>query len=413
MKSERRFQSLLPLLIVAGLSSYQLILCYVHTHIMGMNNGFVAAAEGSILLLATLLVAMKKPLTDYALPAIVLAYFIFLFAIRGGEIDPQGIRNLFVAYIIFSLGRLVPFRDVIVIIYAVIAVAFIFAIYEYFFVDQYLTTFNVLQYYAARGLVSDEQLGYLNTNLYTSGMRPSGRTILPFLGDQRVSSIFLEPVSMGNFAAILCMWALSYDYKDWRKSIGFYIAGAFFIIASDSRFASMLIIMLIGIRLVPFLQNRIFLYLLPVIVIAGQAYFASLILADWRMDDLLGRLTKSGNVLLDIHLSEIFGIGAVDELYDMGIPYSLVVFGAPLCILLWTVLVFLRFTSPQGRRMRAMLAIYCIGLLLISGTSFYSSKTAGLLWIMLGCLYQSDRTKKEDASIPAVIGGAEPATQNV
>jgi putative polymerase len=43
-------------------------------------------------------------------------------------------------------------------------------------------------------------------------MRPEGfnggRNLLPFLGNHRVSSIFLEPASAGNFGIIVFMWAL-------------------------------------------------------------------------------------------------------------------------------------------------------------------------------------------------------------
>jgi putative polymerase len=398
MTEKVRFRSYIALFAVLGLSSYHLFLCYVHTHFFAVNNGIVGATEGLILIIATLKIIRNKPLTDYAVPAFVIAYFIIMLAVRD-EIDPQGIRNLYIIYVMFCLGRTVPLRDMTIITWLVILLALVFSIFEYFFIDLYLQTFNILQYYAARGLVSDEQLGYLNTNLYTSGMRVSGRTILPFLGDQRVSSIFLEPVSMGNFSAVISMWALSYNFPDWKKSLGFYIAGAFFIIASDSRFASMLIGILFLIRFAPLLQKSLTLYLMPIITVAAQAYFASLMLVDSQFDDLPGRLAKSGNVLLDITLPEVFGIGSVDELYDMGIPYSLVVFGAPLCLFLWFKLVFLKFANSQGQRFKAMLAVYCLGLLLISGTSFYSAKTAGLLWLMMGTLYEYKRVKVSTTEI--------------
>ena len=52
--------------------------------------------------------------------------------------------------------------------------------------------------------------------LFISGMRYEGRTLLPFLGEHRVSSIFLEPVSVGNFGAICFAWV---TLRHWRRPL--------------------------------------------------------------------------------------------------------------------------------------------------------------------------------------------------
>lgn len=398
-------------LIVTGLASYQLALCYLNTHGMGVTNSLLAIAEGGLLMLAIATVIRHMNFSSFAFPALIIAYFILLWLVRGA-VDPQGLRNVLIIYVMFSLGVLLAdIGKASLLAWMISLVVLFFACFEFFYTQQYLTWFDILHYYSARGMVTEEQLGYLNTNLFISGMRPGGRTLLPSLGDQRVSSLFLEPVSMGNFATILCMWALSYNFKEWKKSFGIFALGCVFIIASDSRFASLMVFLLMGVRLLPVLQLPFLLYLLPVLCIAGQAYFASLHIADSRMDDLPGRLAKAGEALHEMSIENIFGNGNIDELYDMGIPYSLVVFGAILCVLLWTRLVTLKFPTTQGHRLRAMVCYYCLGLLMISGASFYSSKTAGLLWVLMGVLYvQNEKEKSNSTPDSDVVQNEQTAT---
>lgn len=375
-----------PLLVILGLMGYQLALCYANTHGFPINNTIVAAAESAFLALAALSVAKKIDVAVLAAPMLVLAYFIILWLVRG-EVEPQGVRNLAIIFIMYQLGRQTPDPNAtnrVMLIAS--AVVLVFGVWEYAFINSYLSLFDIKSYYTARGMVTQEQLSYLNSNLFISGLRPSGRSILPFLGDQRVSSVFLEPVSMGNYAVIVAMWALSFDADKWKQSLPHFLFAAIFIVAADSRFASLIILLLVIVRAAPTLQKTFWLYPLPVVVTAGLAYFAHLHLVDWQMDDLAGRLAKTGMALLDMPLSVLMGIECRDEYFDMGIPFALSIFGIFACVLLWSALLKLHFRTHQGKRFRATLPIYCLGLLTISGTSFFSAKTAGLLWFALGSL---------------------------
>ena len=87
-----------------------------------------------------------------------------------------------------------------------------FALFEYFFLDTYLKVFSITDYYVARGTLdaADPSLQWAN-GLMMSGMRPpdQGRELLPFLGDHRVSSLFLEPIGLGNFGCLVVFWAIA------------------------------------------------------------------------------------------------------------------------------------------------------------------------------------------------------------
>ena len=86
--------------------------------------------------------------------------------------------------------------------YVATGIILVFALFEYFYLDAYLKVFSVTEYYVARGTLDalDPSLQWAH-GLMLSGMRPpeQGRELLPFLGDHRVSSLFLEPIGLGQF----------------------------------------------------------------------------------------------------------------------------------------------------------------------------------------------------------------------
>ena len=71
-----------------------------------------------------------------------------------------------------------------------------------------------------------------------SGFRPAdqGRTLLSFLGDHRVSSLFLEPSSLGNFGALVTLWAVVRSRMEGRLYLWCVLGGLALLILSDTRF---------------------------------------------------------------------------------------------------------------------------------------------------------------------------------
>lgn len=387
-----QFHSRYALSIIVAISCYQLLLCFLNTHGIIVTNALVSVTEILILTATAVKVIPKRRVEELAGLALLIGIFLFLWAFRG-EIDLFGPRNIVVIMLFLWLGQSLHSKDdANKIIWIISGIVLFFGFMEYFLTDTYLKTFDILHYYINRGQTSEAQTTYLQNNLFVSGMRPSGRNILPFLGDQRVSSIFLEPVSMGNYAIIVAMWALSYDFKEWKKSWGHFLTSALLIIACDSRFASMVIVLLILVRVIPLAQKKSLLVVMPIPILMGLVYFASNRLANGENDDLPGRIMRTGEALLNIDLLHFLGLSAPENFFDMGIPYSLETFGVVLSILLWLGLCSLHATEAAGVRFKAMIAVYCLGLLMISGTSFYSSKTAAILWLMMGALQKNIKT---------------------
>jgi putative polymerase len=191
------------------------------------------------------------------------------------------------------------FADRIVVCLAIITSAI--GLFEYFFVETYLAYFNIIKYYILRGSIEVSRLEILSTNLFVSGLRPEGegRMLLPALGSHRVSSLFLEPVSPGNFGVILFAWALVRSQSQSLKTIyvGLFALAAFVIVMADSRLGLGVSALLLCIALLPMGLATLLTRVLPaaaVIGLIGAAYFFPETAPD---NTLWGRLVATSGLL--------------------------------------------------------------------------------------------------------------------
>ncbi len=373
------------------LMSYQWILCFINTRITAVPNVGVIAAEALLLIVAAASVDWFRNVRALYWIAFVALVLVILATVRA-SFDPQALRNVLIMVVFFQLGKTIGSRETADrFLTATICFVIVVGLVEYFLKEQYLQNFDILKYYISRGLLDEDNTKYLTDNLFASGNRAVGRSILPFLGDHRVSSIFLEPVSMGNFAVVVAIWGLSFDAVQWRRMAKHLFFASVLIVFCDSRFASLIIFGLVIVRLLPFVWDVRVIALLPCFWILGLVAFTLLSGFSADGDDLPTRLQKSGEILLDTDFLSLIGFGPNDPAFmagilDSGISVSILIFGVPLMIFLWITFVLIPVYSLEAIRYRALVAVYSLGILTISGTSFYSSKTAAILWFLFGAL---------------------------
>ena len=193
--------------LVFSAIAFNFCLCFINTNVTGISSASVIGCELVIVATAFLVSYRSIGATEAVLIAGAGLYLLALALARAMDnpalFDPKIIRDFMIPIAFFLLGRRVRnVRAVDIFVRIVAVIVVVLAIFEYFDVEDYLKYFNVIMYYIARGSVESARLEILSTNLFVSGIRPEGRSLLPFLGDHRVSSIFLEPVSPGSFAVI-------------------------------------------------------------------------------------------------------------------------------------------------------------------------------------------------------------------
>jgi putative polymerase len=272
-------------------------------------------------------------------------------------------------------------------------VIFAFALFEYFSLDSFLKVFGVTEYYVARGTLDalDPSLQWAS-GLMVSGVRPSeqGREILSFLGDHRVSSLFLEPISLGNFGCIVAFWGIARSRMEHRLRFWSIAAGIALIILSDTRFNAYFLGVGILILLVNPRITTPAIIVMPFVLISGLwLVAANAVPQDFPSLDGLSiqdRLIYSGRVLLDLDIYHWLGIKTSRaQTFDAGYAYVISNIGLLGFTAFWFWFVSLGGRSRYFYAFRNTSAAYFAALFCISASQF-TIKTAAFVWFLMGAL---------------------------
>ncbi len=373
--------------ILVATVTYQAMLCMLNTQLHFASRGLVGVVE-AIILLACIPFLARRLLPGVIILAVFTGAMLCLLGLLSGAVNIKAFRDLLIPLIYFWLGCNLGRPELAdrALTYA-ITIVLSFGLMELLFLDQYTNVFDIFSYYVSIGNLQPITEYVRESRLQLNGMRPEGigRTLLPaLLGPHRVSSVFLEPISLGNFAAICAAWGLSRDKTELRRTLFFVGAAILLIVLSDSRFALMAVSLMIGMRLI--LQDK----MLNLALLAPLAAIALLLIlgydaTDRGADNFHDRLAFSGMTLLDFDVHALLGFAEADNFADQGYAYVISTFGLPLIIILWCSFWFLDIPDAQGQRFRAFASIYIALILCISGFSLFALKSAGVLWFLVGC----------------------------
>ena len=375
---------LLVTAVVFGTLLFNLGLAFVNTKVMGISQNHVALCELALTGLA-LGLAMTRRAGLYTLICLYLAYMLMLMAIRA-QLDLKTIRDALVPIIFYFVGlQIQDIRKVDkLVLWSAIAVLAV-GMVEFLFLDLYLANVNIFDYYVARGTVTEESnfLGEDNA-LFLSGTRTGGRNFFSFLGSHRVSSVFLEPVSMGNFGAFLVLWGVF--RKDMQHRLVLIGIAFTLIILCDARFGMFVSLLFFVVAPLHRITPRLLMLLAPVaIVVALMIYAAVANRIGWE-DTLTGRWLYSGQLLMKLDWHELFGISTrAAFLSDSGYASALFQTGLIGLMALWATYIYAPMANDEGWKFKVLLVVY-ICLLLIVSYSLSTIKTGGLLWICAGAV---------------------------
>lgn len=366
---------------------YQAVLALIHTHVHRSSALLVAGAEFLIYLACVLVLARRIRLEFVTVIALVLAYLLLLTIFREG-LDFKGFRDVMIPLLFYWLGRHVGdigYADRLLkgLVVAVLIVGF----FELFFLPQYTYLLDIFSYYVSTGTVTISTNFIRDSALNLNGLRPEGigRTILPsLLGSHRVSSVFLEPVSLGNFAVVVAAWGLSKPRAEFRSMLFFLLSAVVLVALADSRYGLIVVSALILIRIAIHGRMHVAFVVLPFVSIIALVLIG-LYFDGGVADNIMGRLYWTGDTLLGFDLGKMIGVQGFNLPYgDMGYAYLLSRWGVLLCLAMWGALWLVRMADERGVRFRAYAALYISLILTVSGTSFFALKTAGLLWFLVG-----------------------------
>ena len=370
------------------------LLCLLDTKgVLHTSSAVVAVFELLIIFAATWYA--RKQIHPFA---VILSGIIAAYVVAAHLINPavslKILHDLWVPYVFYILGTTSTFRTAKSTMWIIMALVLFFGFFELLALNVYGQFFNIWKYYVDKGALGADVINYQNTTSFVSGNRGAdARTYLPsILGPARISSVFLEPVSLGNFATIVFAWGLSIWNRKSAKSLILLMALGFLcIVLSDSRFATACCVLLVLVRLTPLCRSSLFVISLPVLIATALTVVGSLhelpgVKPSIITDDFKGRLLFSGRLLDDWSLAPWFGFAA-SPVYvaDTGYAYLFNSLGLPLTLVLFLVIAFRRNASSQAAVMKTMIALYFATSLCI-GANGVTIKTGALLWFLYGAL---------------------------
>lgn len=396
--ADERYVGKVILFLIFSAICFNAVLSVVNAHLTEITGRTVAFSEVLIVGAAILVGYRSVKVVPLCLLLGMIFYTLTLSVFRS-NISPEAgfdvkiIRDFLIPIAFFILGmRVTNLKAADSIVFKMTALLFGVALFEYFYLDTYLKVFNVIQYYIARGTLEASSWALeVAGGLMISGLRPAGqgRNLLPFLGDHRVSSLFLEPISLGNFGCIVMLWAVVRSRMTGRFYLWSFLVAGSLIILSDTRFDASFIWLGILVLLLPLNYSTPMAIVTPAIAMAVLIFLD--LTSDVDTDDITGlgtyaRLLYSGHVLLDFDILNWLGV-KVSRLQTFDAGYAYIISNAGLIglALFWYVLMSLQGTNRYFYAFRNASAVF-FGILLCIGESQLTIKTAALHWFLLGTL---------------------------
>ncbi|MDX2288234.1 MAG: hypothetical protein NW217_05365 [Hyphomicrobiaceae bacterium] len=373
------------------------VLAIVNGHVMGLSSKIVIAAEVAIVGLALVLTARRftPAMTPWLVMMALAGVFALLRTLGTGSFEPKYLRDVMLIPVFVMLGMTVRPDRLGQTIGIATAITVAGMLVEGFRLDWYRDLFKVQDYYSATRGVSPEDFWDQEVGLYPSAVRED--RLLAFVDVHRLSSVFLEPVSLGNFAAILMTYVLAcHRWLSARMIVFLVLAGIALLVGCDGRLAFVGLFLILAVAaLSPLLPPYSAVLFLPFAIVA-------VCLATWiggfnhEGNDFPSRLAhtvwllESYGPMEYLGLSDAFAAKAVDS----GIAYLIYTQSALGVAAVWIMLTLSsrHETGPQVRYLNGI-AVYVCATMLVSA-SFASIKTAALMWFILGAL-QNDGADRQ------------------
>lgn len=375
-----------PLLVIAAVL-FNFGLCFVNTNITTITAGPIIAVE--MLIIGCTLIYSFHRLTAanvywlYIIAA--LSLIVALVSMMQGYIVMKPMRDVLIVPAFVALGLTTRKINYTPIILCLSGFVTIIALLEAFDADQFLNIFNFKSYFVSKGAMED--LKWLPMNTFASGMRPGGRFLFDIPGIHRISSVFLEPVSLGFYAFISGLYFVAMKNRISKTALIIGLTLSFVLIwLSDGRMAlSCLFYSLIFRWVFVHIHHRFNVLIFPLMFI--MAYIIDINgLMDITGEGVGARFHSTFQSLSNMNIDVLLGNSKDFPIFtaDSGIAYIVTNLGIWGALLYWLSPIFYaRKMTPEARVFLAGLAFYISFGFLISA-AIYSIKSASLLWCLLG-----------------------------
>lgn len=389
MQSERPIY-FFPAIIVIMATVFNGLLAIINAQVIGLAQSHVIIVEVLLTLGALAYTAYRwqpdHQIWLFILICIIANYF-FLIAYNG-YVDVKVIRDAIIFPVYAALGACVNLRTVKFTFTTITAIVTGVLFIEIISPALFGHIFNISSYYINTRDFDASFFQYSVDGLFGNSDRPGGRFLLGFTGWHRMSSIFLEPVSLGNYVGIALITVLFFWQTAstlWRALMALCIT--LLLIGCDGRLASLLgAATLLGYPFYRLLPVRASIFVLPAILILIFTLTFGLSLTPVG-DDFASRTAIGVHHLVNMKASDFLSTWHhISHYADAGYSYFVASQGVIGVIILWLVLTYTS-NSEEQRISGYIFGIQLyIWVLLIISYSFFSIKIAAFMWFMFGAL---------------------------
>ncbi len=385
----------LPYWLMLTALTFNPALAFINGNIRPLTPGVVIALEGA-LTLGCLLVALLHQRREMNLPMAFIVWLFLFMVLRSAVVDPatsvKYFRDLLIAPTFFMLGLCTDRRYLTRYVLIGHTIVFLVGALEAFRTDLYSSLFHVKDYFIATRGLSEADFWNTESDLFVSATRPNARFLSiadAVMANHRVSSVFLEPVSLGTYCIIISAYLFAlWRSLGWKSRAYLLSTNLFLIVACDGRLA---FVTFFATLFVCVFWRRWSRYL-PVLYLPGIliAAFAFVHVTDPARgnDDFVGRIAWTTDLLESYDIAEFVGMSEafIDKAVDSGIGYIITTQSIVGLILFWVLCSCCsRYETREQICYNHALCLYvCFNSLVSYG--FLTIKTAALLWLVKGIL---------------------------
>ncbi len=391
------------LLLLIAAVTYNLPLSIVNGHGLGIGRNALIGCE-ILIIGSTLLLVAGQWRTDMTRWALMIAAFVLvsllLTLLRQG-FDAKSLRDMLMIATFVMLGLTVDERTArrlfVGLQFAILAVMLV----EVLEPDFWSRLVDSRDYFiSTRGFSPDQFYGDLELFGATRG---NERYFLPFLGWNRASSIFLEPLSLGNYCSFSALLMLLFWRSwGWPLRLAMITSWALLLVGSDSRFAALSsIVLLLGAPVFARLPAILAVAYLP-LAIAGARIVSKALAWNPLSDDFPGRIARGMKQLFKLNIYDLNGFSVpTPALADSGISY--LVMSQSIAGVVILQLFLFAIVRPMDNRQRLMIhgTAVSFALSILVSISMLSIKTAALYWFYVGVMLAVPAATTRPAGVAA------------
>ncbi|MEQ1652383.1 MAG: hypothetical protein ABL897_07840 [Hyphomicrobium sp.] len=392
-----------PLVLVLAAALFNAALAIVNARVMPLTGNMIILFEVLIVTAGHIYVLshFQARMVNWYFLILAFAAFALLRIIVTGNADAKYFRDIFLIITFILLGMTSNTQRSIQMMVVLQATVIAGIALEAICLDCYTDIFAVKDFYMSTRGIGEEEFTNLSSDLYVSATRPEAR-FLPFFDLHRLSSVFLEPVSLGNFMIATVAFTAAF-WTRLSSGLRAFCVGSMLLmlLASDGRLAALasvaIIALSIGHRLLPRHAALLF-----VPAVTGMALFVSYA-AELKtgVDDLSGRIAYTADLISNLTLNDITGLSdrLLEQSVDAGVVYLTITQSLLGLTLLWSFITLSADESSTEQKIYKNGLLMYLALTMMVSYSFLSIKTAAPIWFTFGALLGNEPVAKAERAV--------------